>query len=358
MSQQLAQAFPPGDFLAEELEARGWSQADFAEIVDRPAQLVSGIVSGRKEITRETASQIAAALGTSIEYWLKLQYEYQLWLQAQDSETTTKLDRVRLRAQMNEYAPLSLLKKRGIITAEALEEQREQLLSLLGVGSLEERPRFFAAARRTNVDKPVTGPQFTWLACARRKAQDVAVAVYDLEALRVLAEGLTQTIREAKDWLKLPDLLAGAGVRLVYVEAFPSNKVSGFSFLLEDDPNNPVIALSGLGKRFDKVMFTLLHEIAHLVLGHVRPNIYLVDEGEDASTPDENAANALAAKWCVPLPMNPPHMVKHAWVTTESLRQGVHPLMVVGALQHEGFLDWRTDLARGGDRVEEYLQSW
>ena len=35
-TQPLAEAFPVGDFLAEELEERGWSEADFTAIMGRP----------------------------------------------------------------------------------------------------------------------------------------------------------------------------------------------------------------------------------------------------------------------------------------------------------------------------------
>ncbi|WP_308470996.1 helix-turn-helix transcriptional regulator [Rathayibacter tritici] len=64
---------PRGGFLADELEARGWTQAEFAEILGRPPQFVSEIIAGKKEITRESAAQLGAALGTSPEMWLELQ---------------------------------------------------------------------------------------------------------------------------------------------------------------------------------------------------------------------------------------------------------------------------------------------
>lgn len=80
MTDQLWRAFPPGDFLAEELEARGLSQVDFADIIGRPAQLVSGIISGKKTVTPETATQIGAALGTGAQYWVNLQSTYDIWL--------------------------------------------------------------------------------------------------------------------------------------------------------------------------------------------------------------------------------------------------------------------------------------
>lgn len=48
-----AEVFPAGEFLADELVARGWTQADFADILGRPPQFVSEIITGKKEITRE-----------------------------------------------------------------------------------------------------------------------------------------------------------------------------------------------------------------------------------------------------------------------------------------------------------------
>ncbi|CAB0717910.1 hypothetical protein FRC0024_02417 [Corynebacterium diphtheriae] len=43
-----AELFPAGEILADELEARGWTQADFSEGLGRPAQFVSEIVSGKR----------------------------------------------------------------------------------------------------------------------------------------------------------------------------------------------------------------------------------------------------------------------------------------------------------------------
>lgn len=68
-----AEVFPVGEILAEELDARGWSQAYFAELLGYPEQFVSEIISGRQKITRGTAEQIGVALGTSAKFWLNLQ---------------------------------------------------------------------------------------------------------------------------------------------------------------------------------------------------------------------------------------------------------------------------------------------
>lgn len=78
-TQPLAEAFPVGDFLAEELEERGWSEADFTAIMGRPTRFVEELISGERELTRESAELVGAALGTSAELWLNLQDTYRAW---------------------------------------------------------------------------------------------------------------------------------------------------------------------------------------------------------------------------------------------------------------------------------------
>ena len=78
LKRPIAQAFPPGDFIREELEARGWTQRDLAEILGRPAQVISAIVNAKREVTPETAVALGAAFGTSAEFWLGLESAYRL----------------------------------------------------------------------------------------------------------------------------------------------------------------------------------------------------------------------------------------------------------------------------------------
>ena len=56
-----ARVTPPGRVIRRELDARGWTQKDLAEITGRPEQAISQIVRGHKQITPETALQLAAA---------------------------------------------------------------------------------------------------------------------------------------------------------------------------------------------------------------------------------------------------------------------------------------------------------
>lgn len=82
MSQKLAPARvpTPGKILSRELEARGWTQKDLAEIMGRPVQTINEIIRGSKQITPETAIELSQALGTSPEFWTNLEAKYRLHL--------------------------------------------------------------------------------------------------------------------------------------------------------------------------------------------------------------------------------------------------------------------------------------
>ena len=58
-----AEVFPPGEILKDELEARGWTQADLAEIIGRHPTTVNEIISGKSGISHDMARVLAAALG-------------------------------------------------------------------------------------------------------------------------------------------------------------------------------------------------------------------------------------------------------------------------------------------------------
>lgn len=74
-----ARVVPPGDILKTELESRGWTQKELAEIMKWPPQAISELLSGEKRITAEIAFELARTLGTTTELWLNLESQFQRW---------------------------------------------------------------------------------------------------------------------------------------------------------------------------------------------------------------------------------------------------------------------------------------
>ncbi|MDF5727742.1 MAG: HigA family addiction module antitoxin [Rhizonema sp. PD38] len=88
MSQKLAPARVPipGKILSRELEARGWTQKDLAEIMGRPIQTINEIIWGSKQITPEMAIELSQALGTSPEFWTNLEAKYRLYIAGKEKK--------------------------------------------------------------------------------------------------------------------------------------------------------------------------------------------------------------------------------------------------------------------------------
>ena len=59
---------PPNTILKEEIEARGWTQKDLAEIIGRTAQTINEIIKRKKRIDSKIAIGLSAALGTSAQF--------------------------------------------------------------------------------------------------------------------------------------------------------------------------------------------------------------------------------------------------------------------------------------------------
>ena len=351
---------PVGELLGRELEARGWSQTDFAAVLDRPTQFVSEIVTGKKEITRESAAQIGAALGHTAEYWLSLQDQYLLAEQSKNEKTQVKLDEVRRRARLNDKGPIQLLKKRGFLSGTTLDALEAEVKELFELDSLDDEPGFAAAAKRANRDEDISMLQRAWVACVRKRARQLPPeGKYSAEGLRKLAGALSRTLKTSHDFDALPELFSEAGVRLVYVEALPGAKIDGCAMFVD---GYLVIGLSGRGKRLDKVLFTLLHEIAHILHGHVDAEHLIVEDLEDVDgveTERERDANHLAAEWVFPdgFPVVPAR-IGGPWVDKVAADLGVARIVVIGQLQHRRRLDWRTTLARNAPAVSDALEAW
>jgi addiction module HigA family antidote len=71
----------PGEILLEEfLKPLGLSQVALAEHLGIPTQRVNEIVRGKRGITPETAWLFSQAFGTTPQFWLNLQMQYDLAL--------------------------------------------------------------------------------------------------------------------------------------------------------------------------------------------------------------------------------------------------------------------------------------
>lgn len=75
----------PGEILGEELSELGISAAQLARAIHVPANRISQILAGKRNITADTALRLGRWLGTGPQLWLNLQKAYELDLATRET---------------------------------------------------------------------------------------------------------------------------------------------------------------------------------------------------------------------------------------------------------------------------------
>lgn len=336
---------PPGEILREELESRGWSQIELAEILDRPPRLVSEIILGKRAITPETAMGLEAALGMSAQMWLNLESAYQL------SRTQVETSAVERRARLYRKFPIKeLLRRKWVQSGAQLHELETAFCKFFGIQSMEQEPAFQHAAKKHYYGEGPEMLQLAWLIRAEQVAKGINACSYSVTALRAALKDLKPCMRQTQGVKDVARILGKAGVRVVAVEWLPGAKIDGACFWINNS-KAPVIALSLRLDRIDNFWHTLLHEVDHIIEGEGKsaPIVDLFERqagGEKALPRAELRANASAANICIPA------RLLEAWIAAMpripskldilkfAEHVDVHPGIVVGQLQHRDVIPY------------------
>ncbi|MCK5524627.1 MAG: HigA family addiction module antidote protein [Thiomargarita sp.] len=70
-------AIPPGETLAEELAARGMSQAEVAVLIGTSKEIINEIIKGKTPITAEMALKLESVFQLPSHFWVNLEQQYQ-----------------------------------------------------------------------------------------------------------------------------------------------------------------------------------------------------------------------------------------------------------------------------------------
>jgi len=346
----------PGRIIRRELEARGWSQNDLAEVMERPPQAISQIVQERKQITPETALQLAAAFGTSEEFWINLETRYQLHRKRQESDQTEIIRRSKLYS----IAPVTeLLRRHWIGVADSIDELEQRVCHFLEITSLDEQPALVANFRQAGQREPEIVAQVAWVQRVKCLTRDQTVADFDLERAKSALPALLALASKEENVAQVPSFLKSMGIRFVIVPHLPHTYLDGAALLFN---GHPIVALTLRYNRIDSFWFTLLHEIAHILARHPA-KMYLDNLDEQDKNDIEAEANQMARNWLIDpgLLSNFTHATKpyfsRAKILAFAQRINRHPGIVLGRLQYEQLVPYenlRTLLVK----IQPYLDAW
>jgi HTH-type transcriptional regulator/antitoxin HigA len=342
-----AEVFPPGEFIRDELDERGWTQSDLAKIMGRPLPVVNLIISGKKSVTPETAIGLAGAFGTSPEFWLNLETAFQL------SKVSGK-DRnsIRERAKLFESAPIKDMERRGWIATSGRIIELQSALSQFF--SLPEIDKLRVAASTSIQTNQLTSEQLAWCVRALQLARSVPAQKFTLSSfdagiskLRALAD-FPENVRH------VPKCLSEMGIRFVVVEHLPKSKIDGAALWLGNGWDKPVIALSLRYDRIDSFWHTLFHELSHIK----NKDSYILDVdlvGADRCLSDEAVseieirANEEAAQMLIPKDILRSFISRtKPFYYADKINQfanllKIHPGIIAGQLQFKKEIKWAAN---------------
>lgn len=342
---------PPGAFIEEELEARGWSQQDLADVLKRPARLISELVNGKRGVTVETARGLSKAFGTSVELWLNLQRDFEVARsRPREPEEQAAENAVARRARLFTLLPIREMARRGWVQDTMDVGQLEgEICRLAACQNLSELEKCLPHAARKSGPAELSPPQRAWLLRARQLARVPVPGRFVPKDIPRLYERLRTLLNDAAEARHAPRLLGEAGIRMVVIEPIPGSKLDGACFWLNDQ--SPVVALSLRLDRFDSFWFTLRHELDHIEHGEGKGGTFVVDEdvgsaaagdADHEDLPEEHRANTNAGDFVVPrseldgfIARVKPYYSEER-VIGFARRMKVHPGIVVGQLQKHG----------------------
>jgi len=335
--------FHPGEYIADELEARGWTQDDLAEVLGCNRHTVMRLLNHKSGITADMAVALSKAFGTSAEMWMNLQSSYELAAAAVEDREIER------RAMIFLKTPIRDIKKRGWIEdAGTADDLEKAVCTFLQIPSIDAEPQFSVAARKSTSYSSDTPAQIAWF--ARTHFLDHAAPAYEYKEEN-LEPGIVELLKLAaypEDVRRVPRVLADIGIRLLLIERLPKSLVDGVAFWINDG-KSPVIALSLRFDRIDNFWHNLLHEIVHIKHRDNSPvdsNLFS-DGGEEELPLEEKRANAEACNYLIPVDRLDSFIMRKGRACYESdiVRAaqvfGVHPGILTGQLHGRKALDYK-----------------
>lgn len=326
-------ATPPGVTIKEQLDDRGMSQKEFASRMGLSEKHISRLINGEVHLTPDVAERLEMVLDIPARFWNKLEAIYQEKLVKAKREN--ELDEEK---ELAKNYPYNKLVDWGMVPLTSKwEEKILNLCKFFGVSSLKllkNKELMPVACRKLSDTRKSTFIMLTLAQYAKLKARKINVAPFYADTLRNKLSAIRElTTYSTTDFNKiLVDILKSCGIVLIYLPKIDGSFLHGITFY-DSNTNKIVIGITMRGKYADRFWFSLFHEIAHIILGHIYK--------KDGTTfTDEKEADNLAANILIPVTSIENFYQKHDY-SINAIKHFAHSIgvgtdIVIGRLQNDG----------------------
>ena len=277
----------PGHSIRREMEANGWNQKDLAEILSFSEKHISRLLNNKEPITLTTAKLLSSALGASAQFWVNLDTNYRLQLEATAEETATAA-----KALIYRYMPVRDMRSKGWLP----KDNNKLIPAVKKFWEIKElKFKFIETEAAACFRKSDSFSQFnsyyavTWLKKAKSEAEKLKVGKYSPEKLTDFAKNIPEISTLSDGVERFANGLKECGVKFLQIPHLEKTYIDGASFM---NKKNPVIVYTARHNRIDNFWFTVTHEIAH-VLQHLRTSqTVIIDNMDDIDNTSEQEQEA------------------------------------------------------------------
>lgn len=355
----------PGEFIRDELDARGWAQRDLAYILGVSEQAINPIMSGKRGISPDMAQSLSKAFGISAEYFLNLQKAYELSMAREADPAIAR------RAKLQSVFPIrEMIKRNWFEETQDISLLEAQVMRFFRTNSLDQVPCLAHSAKKGGDYSETTPLQWAWLFRVKQIADEMIVPAYSEKLLKNALSEFERFLVDPEEIRNVPRVLSEAGIRFVIVETLPKANIDGVCFWL--DGKSPVIGMTCRHDRIDNFWFVLRHEIEHLLnkdgqADQLSSEIVDVDiDPEDQNLPpQEQRANRAASQFCADQDALDSFLIRKYPYMAERDTLGLarrlqrHPGIVVGQLQYKMAVQYSVKkygwLAKHKVKIRQFL---
>lgn len=336
-------AFHPGYYIKEVIDESGLTQEDFAKRLDTTPKNLSILIRGEQSLSLDIAMKLSRMLGTSVEYWLNLQKNYDTLIA--EFQSMKELEQEKRIFKYFEYKYF-----RDQFGLPDLPRQKNEQIKcvreFLNVATLNVFTKpdmavsFRSSGRKENESSVVRANVMVQIAI--NQALKINVPKYNKKKFEKAVEYiLTLTTQHQIFFPLVQNAFAEAGVILVILPNLSGSNINGATKKIGQ---NIMLMVNDRRLYSDTFWFTLFHEIGHIINGDY--GITFVNEHNE----QEDAADKYAQDMLIPSEAYKKFIQANCFseASIKKFADSIQrdPGIVLGRLQNDKKVPFNTDLSK------------
>ena len=326
----------PGTILKLELEERGISQKEFAEMLGIQKSHLNEIIKGKRSMTNSVADKIEEILGISSVSLMNLQTQFEYDLRQIEKKSIQEQEAANKIRLFDEIFDVKTLLKRLGCSCKTATDRLSFLISEICQSEpaelKQEANELFKKTSKTGQDPRML---MTWKLLAEATARKIQTQkTFQPDNKEALLKELTNTFHNNTDTIyEISETFKNHGICFCVVKKIEKASINGYSFF---ENGIPYIIVTERFDRIDNLAFAVLHEVGHIFLHYLdgtSTEYHLSIPTYDNESLEEREANMFAANTLISY---------HLWKTAPKVR--VSPTVIQKTYtewaEEHGFNKW------------------